>query len=88
MAQSLGPEYTRLHIDTIHFHILLLDCTGKVDGRFCYLNDRMATGRCFDGSSAALSFVVGPVMSLGVHLYFQLILAKLAGERPVERGQG
>ena len=41
-----------------------------------------------DGSPAALGLVVGPVVGLGVHVDLQLILAKLAGQGPVERGQG
>lgn len=53
-----------------------------------YLNDRMASGRCFDGSSASFRLVVGPVMLSGLNLYSELILLTAAGERPVQRWQG
>lgn len=53
-----------------------------------YLNDRMASSRCFDGPSAALCLVVGPVVLSGLNLYPELILLSAAGKRPFQRRQG
>lgn len=52
-----------------------------------YLNDRMASSRCFDSPSAALRLVVGPVVLSGLNLYPELILLSAAGKRPFQRWQ-
>lgn len=52
-----------------------------------YLNDRMASSRCFDSPSAALRLVVGPVVLSGLNLYPELILLSAAGKRPFQRRQ-
>lgn len=55
--------------------------------QICYLGNRVATGRSFDGSSAALGLIVRSVVGFGLHFYLQFILAKLARQRPVQRRQ-
>lgn len=57
--------------------------SSKRPQKMCYLDDRVATGRCFDGSSAALGLVVRSVVGFGLHLYLQVILAKLARQWPI-----
>ena len=53
------------------------------NAQICYLDDWVATGCCFDGSSAALSLIVRSVVGFGLNLYLQVILAKLAWQRPI-----
>lgn len=48
-----------------------------------YLDDGVTPRRGLDGPPAALCLVVGSVVSFGLDLYLQLILAKLAGQGPV-----
>ena len=61
-------------------------CHAVSDSLAAYLDDRVSPRGGLDGSPAALRLVVGPVVSLGLHLDLQLILAVLAGEGAVERG--
>lgn len=49
----------------------------------CYLDDWMTSRCCFDGSSTALCFIMCSVVGFGLHLYLQLILAKLAWQWPI-----
>lgn len=53
-----------------------------------YLDYRVTTRGCFDSSPAALCLIVGPVVGSGLYLDPQLQLLILAGQRPVERGEG
>lgn len=52
-----------------------------------YLDDGVPSGSRFDGPAAALRFVVSSVVGFGLHLDLQLILAKLARQRPVQGWQ-
>lgn len=52
-----------------------------------YLDDGVASRSRFDGPSAALGFIVGSVVRFGLHLYLQLVLTKLARQRPVQGRQ-
>lgn len=53
------------------------------NAQICYLDKWVATRCCFDRSSAALCLIVRSVVGFGLHLYLQVILAKLAWQRPV-----
>ena len=53
-----------------------------------YLDYRVTTRGCFDSSPAALCLIVGPVVGSGLHLDPQLQLLILAGQRPVQWGEG
>lgn len=44
-----------------------------------YLDHRVATWGCFDSSTTALCFIMGPVVGSGLHLDPQLQLLILAG---------
>lgn len=51
-----------------------------------YLDYGMTTRGSFDSTSAALCFIVGPVVGSWLHLNPQFQLLILAGQRPVQRG--
>lgn len=53
-----------------------------------YLDNGVTTRGSFDSSPAALCLIVGPVVGSGLHLDPQLQLFILAGQRPVQRGEG
>lgn len=57
-----------------------------------YLHNRVSSCCCFNGPSAALRLIMGPVVGLGLDLQLQLTLVKLAGQKPVQgrsrRGPG
>lgn len=57
------------------------------DLRNGYLDNGVPSWSCFDGPSATLGFVVSSMVGFGLHLYLQLILAKLARQRPVQGRQ-
>lgn len=53
------------------------------NAQICYLDDWVTTGCCFNSSSAALRLIVRSVVGFGLHLYLQVILAKLVWQRPI-----
>lgn len=52
-----------------------------------YLDNGVTSWSRFDGASAALGFIVGSVVRFWLYLYLQLILTKLARQRPVQGRQ-
>lgn len=73
-------------------HVYTRQLAVEIKSRNWHLDDGVSSGGCFDGASAALRLIMGPVVGFGLDLQPQLILAVLTGQRPVQwrggRGPG